>query len=511
MDSSHIFSNTVYTQKVNPDKEWELGTPATAQFAFELNTMYGDLPEIQGKEFRLIVENKARGIFIAEKPIKKSDVVVSVTAYDRMGYFDIYVTEWLDSIQYPITLFELLQSLCDWCNVALDAANNADTVFNANYIIKEKPNAPNATGKQILRWICELAACFAIIAPDGKLQLRWYEETDLIIDGVLDNDTAEFETDKIELLQISSPYITVAVPDKFSTENVYVFSGNALMTESDEQELYLLGEKIFNRIKNITCRPFKISTFMTALDTKYFMTKDGLEFLTSDGENFLVAVDALQITNAGNIITIKPRKGAEFKTLVMSVTAYGTSFNRIELATFGEKARGTFVDRWAHFKYVKNIRTVSLIFIILFVIIFCLAAIFDPIEKEDIDNTEISSNSAITVPSDNIYENNNKKSFESILDYYVKKMQDATPNLIAEYKEESANNQDGVNGLYAIAEQKMMKLSEIAKEGVDEMGEFYLNNGSGKYSEYEEWFDKLQNIYIEETYKIEEVYYESVQ
>lgn len=100
-------------------------------------------------------------------------------------------------------------------------------------------------------------------------------------------------------------------------------------------------------------------------------------------------------------------------------------------------------------------------------------------------------------------------SYQSILDEYTIKLQNETPKLIQEYKDEAANNNDGLMGLATISMNKVTKLAEICTEGGSKMAEVMLSSGSGSYDEYEEWAGKLQEVYMTEAAKITDVYMES--
>ncbi len=103
------------------------------------------------------------------------------------------------------------------------------------------------------------------------------------------------------------------------------------------------------------------------------------------------------------------------------------------------------------------------------------------------------------------------QSYEEIYDEYKQKIIDATPGLIEEYNTEAASNNEGLEGLATICNEKVGKLAEISNDGVSEMATFMYKNGSGSYSEYEEWSGKLMEVYMEESGKITDAYMDSAQ
>lgn len=102
-----------------------------------------------------------------------------------------------------------------------------------------------------------------------------------------------------------------------------------------------------------------------------------------------------------------------------------------------------------------------------------------------------------------------KQSYQSILDNYAKKIKDAVPKLVEEYKTEAANSTSGIDGLAELSNNKIQELAKISNDGIQKMAEIHLKSGSGKYSEYEEWANKLTDIYMKESEAITNAYMES--
>ena len=100
-------------------------------------------------------------------------------------------------------------------------------------------------------------------------------------------------------------------------------------------------------------------------------------------------------------------------------------------------------------------------------------------------------------------------SYEDILVEYTKKLQEATPILIAEYKAAASKNTAGLEGLATLCNEKVSELAEISNEGVQEMAKLYYKKGSGSYEEYSEWAEKIYDVYMEEASKIQAAYMDS--
>ncbi len=96
--------------------------------------------------------------------------------------------------------------------------------------------------------------------------------------------------------------------------------------------------------------------------------------------------------------------------------------------------------------------------------------------------------------------------YAPIYDEYTRKIKEATPGLIEEYKKEVQSNDKGLEGKAEIANSKVEKLAEITNEGVEKMAGIMMTKGSGKYEEYDEWASKLYDVYNEEASKLYDVY-----
>ena len=100
----------------------------------------------------------------------------------------------------------------------------------------------------------------------------------------------------------------------------------------------------------------------------------------------------------------------------------------------------------------------------------------------------------------------NAEGYNQIYEEYADKLRSATPELIEEFNRESASNTGGITGLAEISNAKISKLAEISNEGIEKMADFMWVHGSGDYSEYSQWADKLNDVYSEEAQKITDVY-----
>ena len=93
------------------------------------------------------------------------DFFSHITAYDKLILFKTEFDPNL--VQFPTTIYGLLQSICSQAGVTLDT----ETIVNGNKTLETNLFVENETLKDILRAICQVSGTFAIISED-KLKLK---------------------------------------------------------------------------------------------------------------------------------------------------------------------------------------------------------------------------------------------------------------------------------------------------------------------------------------------------
>lgn len=126
------------------------------------------------------------------------------------------------------------------------------------------------------------------------------------------------------------------------------------------------------------------------------------------------------------------------------------------------------------------------------------------------NNDENGSNSGTEANNDNASIGDSslsENSYESILNEYTKKMEEAVPELVREYNNEASGISD-INRLAEICNDKVEDLAEICNEGIEKMANLMYSKGDS-YSTYESWAGKLQDEYAELATEIQDAYIDS--
>jgi predicted small lipoprotein YifL len=101
-----------------------------------------------------------------------------------------------------------------------------------------------------------------------------------------------------------------------------------------------------------------------------------------------------------------------------------------------------------------------------------------------------------------------KPTYESVYKEYSQKMKDATPGLIEEYKKDAEGVSD-MNKLANICTKKTEKLASICTKGGKRLASIHLEEKDDE-EKYNEWMNKLTDVYQDEAQKITDAYQDSV-
>ena len=95
------------------------------------------------------------------------DFFSEIVAYDKLILFNKQYDPTLTT--YPISLYELLENICQQAGVSL----NTDSIANGSQIIEKNLFVEGETLKDILKAICQISGTFALISEDNlKLKLK---------------------------------------------------------------------------------------------------------------------------------------------------------------------------------------------------------------------------------------------------------------------------------------------------------------------------------------------------
>ena len=120
------------------------------------------------------------GVYTIVDAVNNGDYLYKVTAYDNLSKFDVDVSDWWNNeVIFPISLRDLLISLCTEVNVQYDIPSE---FTNSDFMVTKNISVENATGTDFLGYIQEASASFIRASRTGvikMIQISYAEETSL--------------------------------------------------------------------------------------------------------------------------------------------------------------------------------------------------------------------------------------------------------------------------------------------------------------------------------------------
>lgn len=338
------------TQAVNTGTELTLGSVCAAMAEITLLTE-SQCPIAQGDSFTLYkVPEEGKpypvGIFTAQEPRHTSAHVVKITAYDNVAKLDQNVSLWLEELtQWPYTLGQLAQMVCDRCGVAFDPSD-----FPNREHPVEAFSGRGVTGRKIVSWIAEAAGRFCTARTDGILAFSWYTPQDLCLEaggtdyyfqgGLSCADYTVAPVDKVQIRQEEKDIGTVW-PDTDTEGNLYRITANPLLTATGKEDLLPIAQDLFAQLRQVTYTPCTVTVPAGT-------TAPGriLQVVDRRGNRMTMYVMGLEQSGQTEKLTCTGSPNRELSAVVNSSTYQALSGRVLQLSTDveGLKAKNADAD-----------------------------------------------------------------------------------------------------------------------------------------------------------------------
>lgn len=271
----------VITEALSETEDLFFGSCQTSMFEI----IVADITEdIVGKEFTVTVTVDGyeilMGIYTVSSFVRQADRIKrKITAYDRMGLFNMDASSWYNSLAFPMTLKKFRDSLCSYIGVDQE---NRELPLDSMEITKTiEPSELSAL--DILKAICEINGRFGHINKMGKLDYKGLQQTGLYPDEKLypeedlfpseaGGDGVGFEV--IEKYKSGMTYedyiidgitgLTIRQEENDVGASVgtgeipYIIEGNFLVYGKSAVDLLNIAYIVFDEIKGRTYIPAKI-------------------------------------------------------------------------------------------------------------------------------------------------------------------------------------------------------------------------------------------------------------
>ena len=256
------------TQKVNTEQDLACGGVFSSMLEATLLCQDNQLPVRAGDRIVLIRNEEGQpvqqGVFYIEKPTKTAKGIYKITAYDTIRVLDKDLSLWLSALSdWPYTLQDLAQMVCDQCGVELADIN----IPNSNFLV-DAFSGEEITGRMLIGWIAQAAGRFCRSTPEGQLEFAWYTQTDTVLTPAGENyyyrgsfSREEFQVKPIDqvVLRSDSSDVGTLYPSDVAGENVYVVEGNPLLSAESGQSLIEVAQSLYEQLRAVTYTPCKIT------------------------------------------------------------------------------------------------------------------------------------------------------------------------------------------------------------------------------------------------------------
>lgn len=251
------------TQQVNDGAELTLGAACAGKLDATIFTYGGDVPVSPGMELTLYKvteggERRKAGLFTVEKTTRPSANLYRIIAYDRVGWLEKDLGDWLDSLSgWPYSLLEFARMVCAACNVTL----LNETLPNGNWQV-QKFSARGISGRQLMQWVGQACGRFCRATTQGDIELAWYTPKDITLTWggelpVLAMQRADYQTALIDKVQIGLTEKDIGAICGTGS-NCYHITGNYLLSTEDLEPLQAVAQELYDILKDVTYTPCKV-------------------------------------------------------------------------------------------------------------------------------------------------------------------------------------------------------------------------------------------------------------
>ena len=262
--------SVVYIASANPANSVTIGGTGSAYVQIEMEKPSID---IENTEFLLSIGLNLNGVqefvplgyFTTQKPVN-DDGMLSLTAYDRMAKLS---GAYNSQLEYPVDCKLILREISQLSGVPMESLDNLpdgitidqvavmteDGVDDTGGIVQKttyKKPFDGVTCREALGYVAQLYARFAVINCAGKIELRWYQDTEYTISAskYYDDLTTTEQNFSVEEIECTTGSDTLTAGTGTATISIT----NPAMTQEHLDRIYV-------SLKDFSFLPASLSFF----------------------------------------------------------------------------------------------------------------------------------------------------------------------------------------------------------------------------------------------------------
>lgn len=279
-----VFGSFSLTEKLCSSEQLRFGECNASMLKLKMVADIGDISEKKIVLSQAINENSISiGQFnVNSCVLTENKQYRDIVAYDNIILFDKNVSDWYNSLKFPIKMNNMLISLCKY--IGVDMADIQ--LINGEVEIDKTVNPEDLKGITVLKSIAELNGGFFRAAADGKIEFVVLntDSTDdyLEVKHYRSLKTENYPTNKITRLVIRTSENDIG-GSAGEGDNAYIIQDNFLLYGSSTEKLKTIASAIYEVVKNISYVPYTSEH----IGLPYLKCGSQISYKLVSGENFV--------------------------------------------------------------------------------------------------------------------------------------------------------------------------------------------------------------------------------
>lgn len=250
-----------------------------------------------------------RGIFTIESIEKEDDRDTwRIVAYDRMNRFNMDVSEWYETMTFPITLKRFRAALCSYVGISQVDVN----LVNDDLIIEKTLDTETLNARDLIKYICQINGVFGNINHNGQFRYITIPKSNKITDTITiykSVDSEDFIVPSIDKVKIRQEEADIGGSSTGEGKNFYIIEGNFLVFGKTTAQLNQIANKIRTVVTDLGYRPATI----VGNAAPWYEMGDRLLIKTNDGDVNTIIMSRTSTGIQGPTDTIESTGTAELK------------------------------------------------------------------------------------------------------------------------------------------------------------------------------------------------------
>ena len=251
---NNIRGGVKYTQNINPNTDFTVGCASSAEIVFDYDNRNNDVSQyINDGVFNYYIQqaNDTDWRLIGKFYIQSSEVnknLITIRAYDAMIKTEAYIDSFIDGLTFPLTITSLFTKLCSFLGVSCGGIDAG--LVNTTFKVQDNFQAINITGRQVIQYIAEACAGYAIADTSGAICIKDYEfvNTELNNSNYVSYTKANYTVDRVEGITIRTTQDDIGVSQGATEGNIYIIQNNPLFYAENDSQLRNVSYNLYQKI-----------------------------------------------------------------------------------------------------------------------------------------------------------------------------------------------------------------------------------------------------------------------